>query len=97
MYLHCHENGESRNVVMASYDTGLSTVDDVKKRKDQSQSSSSSDCEEPCLASDTVAACVSTVVQGAVLCNVVVCAGRDVTADTPPPPLTVYTAYEDAI
>jgi len=38
MYRRCLESGESRNVVMSSYDIGLSTVDDVKKQKDQSQS-----------------------------------------------------------
>jgi hypothetical protein len=81
---------------MASYDTGLSTIDDVKKEKNQSQSSSSDSVKkEPCLASDTAAACVSAVVQGAVLC-----AGCDVTADTTTTTTTtttIYTAYEDAI
>jgi len=33
MYRHSLESGESRNVVMASYDIGLSAVDDVRKQK----------------------------------------------------------------
>ena len=32
------DSNESQNVVMSSYDTGLSTINDVKKQKDQSQS-----------------------------------------------------------